>query len=67
MRTKNEIFDLIMGYLDMAITMGFYTKEEIKEIENLEKEYWVQSDNQEIGSGRIILPRRPGAPVVNFL
>ena len=62
MRTKNEIFDLIMGYLDMAITMGFYTKEEIKEIENLEKEYWVQSDNQELGSGRkIILPRRPGA------
>ena len=44
MRTKNEIFDLIMGYLDMAITMGFYTKEEIKEIENLEKEYWVQSE-----------------------
>ena len=49
MRTKNEIFDLLMGYLDMAITMGFYTKEEIKEIENLEKEYWVQSDDQVTG------------------
>lgn len=67
MRTKNEIFDLIMEYLDMGIAMGFYTKEEIKEINNLEKEYWVQSDNQKIGSGRLILPRRPGAPVVNFL
>ena len=49
MRTKNEIFDLIMGYLDMGIVMGFYTKEEIKEIENLEKEYWIQSDNQVTG------------------
>ena len=44
MRTKNEIFDLLMGYLDMGIAMGFYTKEETKEIENLEKEYWVQSE-----------------------
>ena len=44
MRTKNEIFDLLMSYLDMGIAMGFYTKEEIKEIENLEKEYWVQSE-----------------------
>ena len=51
MRTKNEIFDLIMGYLDMGIAMGFYTKEETKEIENLEKEYWIQSDNQIIGRG----------------
>ena len=49
MRTKNEIFDLLMGYLDMGIAMGFYTKEETKEIENLEKEYWIQSDNQIIG------------------
>ena len=46
MRTKNEIFDLLMGYLDMGIAMGFYTKEETKEIENLEKEYWVQNDNR---------------------
>ena len=44
MRTKNEIFDLLMGYLDMGIAMGFYTKGEVKEIENLEKEYWVQSE-----------------------
>ena len=44
MRTKNEIFDLLMGYLDMGIAMGFYTKEETKEIENLEKEYWIQSE-----------------------
>ena len=44
MRTKNEIFDLLMGYLDMGIAMGFYAKEEIKEIENLEKEYWIQSE-----------------------
>lgn len=51
MRTKNEIFDLLMGYLDMGIAMGFYTKEETKEIENLEKEYWIQSDNQIIGEG----------------
>ena len=49
MRTKNEIFDLLMGYLDMGIAMGFYTKEEVKEIENLEKEYWIQSDNQVTG------------------
>ena len=42
---KNEIFDLLMGYLDMGIAMVFYTKEETKEIENLEKEYWIQSDN----------------------
>ena len=49
MRTKNEIFDLIMGYLDMGIAMGFYTKEEVKEIENLEKEYQIQSDNQITG------------------
>ena len=67
MRTKNEIFDLLMGYLDMGIAMGFYTKEEVKEIENLEREYWIQNDNQKIKSGRIILPRRPGAPIVNFL
>ena len=51
MRTKNEIFDLLMDYLDMGIAMGFYTKEETKEIENLEKEYWIQSDNQIIGGG----------------
>ena len=44
MRTKNEIFDLLMGYRDMGIAMGFYTKEETKEIENLEKEYWIQSE-----------------------
>lgn len=44
MRTKNEIFDLLMGYLDMGITMGFYTEEETKEIENLEKEYWIESE-----------------------
>ena len=49
MRTKNEIFDLLMGYLDVGIAMGFYTKEEVKEIENLEKEYWIQSDNQVTG------------------
>ena len=53
MRTKNEIFDLIMGYLDMGIAMGFYTKEEIKEIESLEKEYWIQSDNQITGEGAL--------------
>ena len=62
MRTKNEIFDLIMGYLDMGIAMGFYTKEEIKEIENLEKEYWIQSNNQVTG-GDTSLPGR----FVNFL
>ena len=62
MRTKNEIFDLIMGYLDMGIAMGFYTKEEIKEIENLEKEYWIQSNNQVTG-GDISSPGR----IVNFL
>ena len=44
MRTKNEIFDLLIGYLDMGIAMGFYTEEEAKEIENLEKEYWIQSE-----------------------
>ena len=49
MKTKNEIFDLLMGYLDMGIAMGFFTKEETKEIENLEKEYWIQSDNQVTG------------------
>lgn len=49
MRAKNEIFDLIMGYLDMGIAMGFYAKEEVKEIENLEKEYQIQSDNQVTG------------------
>lgn len=49
MRTKNEIFDLLMSYLDVGIAMGFYTKEEVKEIENLEKEYWIQSDNQVTG------------------
>ena len=32
MRTKNEIFDLLMGYLDMGIAMGFYTKEEKRDI-----------------------------------
>lgn len=49
MRIRNEIFDLLMGYLDMGIAMGFYTKEETKEIENLEKEYYIQSDNQVTG------------------
>ena len=53
MRTKNEIFDLLMGYLDMGIAMGFYTKEETKEIENLEKEYWIQSE--EIRKWQLIL------------
>ena len=57
MRTKNEIFDLLMGYLDMGIAMGFYTKEETKEIENLEKEYWIQSNNQVTG-GDTSLPGR---------
>ena len=62
MRTKNEIFDLLMGYLDMGIAMGFYTKEETKEIENLEKEYWIQGDNQATG----ISTSLPG-PQSNFL
>ena len=57
MRTKNEIFDLLMGYLDMGIAMGFYNKEEVKEIENLEKEYWIQSDNQVTG-GDASLPEQ---------
>ena len=55
MRTKNEIFDLLMGYLDMGIAMGFYTKEETKKIENLEKEYWIQSDNQVTGGDASLL------------
>ena len=58
MRTKNEIFDLLMGYLDMGISMGFYTKEEVKEIENLEREYWIQNDNQVTGGGAIGAGRR---------
>lgn len=62
MRTKNEIFDLLMGYLDMGIAMGFYTEEETKEIENLEKEYWIQSNNQVTG-GDASSPGR----FVNFL
>ena len=45
MRTKNEIFDLLMGYLDMGIAMGLYTKEETKEIEDLEKEYGIESED----------------------
>ena len=49
MRTKNEIFDLLMGYLDMGIAIGLYTKEEIQEIKNLEREYWIQDDNQVTG------------------
>ena len=65
MRTKNEIFDLLMGYLDMGIAMGFYTKEEVKEIENLEKEYWIQSDNQVTGISTSLPGPRPQLVVAN--
>ena len=44
MRTKNEIFDLLMGYLDMGTATGFYTREETKEIKKKKKEYWIQSE-----------------------
>ena len=38
--TKNEIFCKILQYLDFAIMVGFFTEEEEKEINQLEKEYY---------------------------
>lgn len=38
--TKNEIFCKILQYLDFAITVGFFTEEEEKEIQQFEKEYF---------------------------
>ena len=43
MPTKDEIFEKVMDYIDMGIAMGFYTDEEVKELENLEKLYYIQS------------------------
>lgn len=43
MPTKNEVFDRLMEILDFAIFTGFFTEEEVKEIEELERSYWAQS------------------------
>ena len=42
MPTKDEIFDKIMVYIDMGIVLGFYTDEEIKELKDLERLYYIQ-------------------------
>ena len=47
MYTKDEIFDKILNYLDSAIMSGFFTEEEIKEINQLEKAYYIQTENAE--------------------
>ena len=44
MPTKSEIFDKVMGFIDMGIAMGFYTDEEVKELQNLERLYYIQSE-----------------------
>lgn len=44
MPTKSEIFDKVMGFIDMGIAMGFYTDEEAKELQNLERLYYIQSE-----------------------
>ena len=43
MNTKEEIVTKLFEYLDLAIITGFFTKAEVKEIYDLEKEYYIQA------------------------
>lgn len=43
MMTKDEVFDRVMEILDSVIFTGYFTNEEVKEIEELERSYWAQS------------------------
>lgn len=43
MNTKEEIVTKLFEYLDLAIMAGFFTKAEVKEIYDLEKEYYIQA------------------------
>lgn len=44
METKDEIFDKLLNYLDVAIYAGFFTEDEIEEINRLEREYYIQEE-----------------------
>ena len=38
--SKDQIFSLLLGYLDFAIMVGFFTEDEIKEIQEYERKYF---------------------------
>ena len=42
MLTRDEIVDRLLSYLDFGIAVGFYNKEEEKEIRTLESDYYRQ-------------------------
>lgn len=44
MPTKDEIFDRLLTYLDQAIYLGFFTEDEVEEINKLEREYYIQRE-----------------------
>lgn len=46
MRTKNEVFDRLMQILDFVIAVGFFDDDEVKEIEELEREYYITSEGE---------------------
>lgn len=46
METKDEIFTKLLNYLDAAIYAGFFTEDEIEEINKLEREYYIQEDTK---------------------
>ena len=43
MRTKNEIFDALLNFLDTLAICGVLTKDDMEYIDNLEFEYYSQS------------------------
>lgn len=47
MMTRNEIHDALMQYLEEAIFMGFFSEEEVKDIQRLDTEYYLVTDESE--------------------
>lgn len=44
MLTNDEIFEELMGYLEIGITSGFFDDDEVKAIWNLESMYRCQNN-----------------------
>ena len=38
--SKDEIFSLLLGYIDFAMMAGFFTEDEIKQINEYERKYF---------------------------
>lgn len=47
MKTKDEIFDEVMCLIDSIAITGAILPEELEQFNQLEKEYWIQTNNKE--------------------